>query len=1132
MKKQLLVVLLALVLTLTVVVGIACEPQTEPTKYTVTYESGLGGGTAPAAESYEQGASVTLKAASTFTAPEGKEFDGWLVDGEKKAAGAAITMPAKDLTITAQWKDKSEPQPEEKWTVTFKCEGQEDVVVQVVKGQKLTAEQIPAAPAGIPEDKEFKGWYVGDDKITVDTVIGSDITANAKIELKPVEKVTVTFKVGEDVVTTVELDKGDAILAAQIPSCPADKIPEGYGFDGWYNEETKLQIGTEITADITFVAQFNALNWVVTFKNGEEVVKTVQLSKEGNGKVAANDIPKIESDEENGIAFAGWFNGKDKIGEKAITSDIIYSAKFVTISDFAGTYYSDENACKIIITAEGKVTSNKFSGEKTATLDFETGNLVCVIDHPDWTAKEQFVITVREETISVEYSYYVDIDYTQDKFTCEVMNSVSSLEGTWTSYNSKGGNRVLKIESGWVTQFGTSGGSYGRLIAVNDNSITFISEGFSGNNTYTATILDEGNIISIDNVLYVKGIINDTQDISARRCDIDDKRCDIIQYSVGQEKIYIWRVEDQSPYSYGIDSDTIVTIEGIFAEGNVITVKFSTSNERKIKIISGRLFAVAGSEAGPYTVNNQNIILDGFGNATVDGDSTKTYYTIVKNVIVIDELGFRIEENGSCTVLTIDNIRGEYVLSGETSKNMILDGFGGLMDQYLSAMYYGSYTISADKKTITVSGEGLYYVKEGVYTIEQNGEVILFSDNFTAYVKKNATINSQLNGFAGENDGYWTNGDDVVDINILTLTIQIGASSVNFESNWNGSVLLRAEKVETDYQTTFITVDAGQLKVVVRKGNKQYDGEIVSEKTYASTARPSVELDVFAGTYVQEGDAYQYELTFDGKGTFTVASKVYPDNRWHNGSIAYTAVDNVVTLKSFLDYSWTITLNSDGTITVNRKDSDGYTNNLGVYTKVGGGTEPEPTPAHSCVGTWTGTQFSSTQCTLVVNADGTLDLNGTKGQWTSVNDNEITFTIGENVYVVNSTAKTVKFEYDYTDYSWSNVTFTSASSGSEPTEPELDAFAGTWVNENSSDNYYQYELTFDGKGTFTVVSKKDTSSKWHNGTTTYVIVDNVITLDGFLDYKWVITLDGSNLVVNRSDSDGFAANLGTFTKQA
>ena len=44
MKKQLLVVLLALVLTLTVVVGIACEPQTEPTKYTVTYESGLGGG--------------------------------------------------------------------------------------------------------------------------------------------------------------------------------------------------------------------------------------------------------------------------------------------------------------------------------------------------------------------------------------------------------------------------------------------------------------------------------------------------------------------------------------------------------------------------------------------------------------------------------------------------------------------------------------------------------------------------------------------------------------------------------------------------------------------------------------------------------------------------------------------------------------------------------------------------------------------------------------------------------------------------------------------------------------------------------------------------------------------------------
>ncbi len=71
MKKQLLVLLLALVLVCSVVACVACDTQ-----YTLTYAAGEGSGTAPEAEQYAQGATVTVKA-NMFTAPEGKEFDGW-----------------------------------------------------------------------------------------------------------------------------------------------------------------------------------------------------------------------------------------------------------------------------------------------------------------------------------------------------------------------------------------------------------------------------------------------------------------------------------------------------------------------------------------------------------------------------------------------------------------------------------------------------------------------------------------------------------------------------------------------------------------------------------------------------------------------------------------------------------------------------------------------------------------------------------------------------------------------------------------------------------------------------------------------------------------------------------------------
>lgn len=80
--------------------------KAKPATFTVTYDANGGTGEIAPVTDLADGATVTL-AACTFTAPENKEFDGWLVNGEKKKAGDTITIAGNDVTVIAQWKEKA-----------------------------------------------------------------------------------------------------------------------------------------------------------------------------------------------------------------------------------------------------------------------------------------------------------------------------------------------------------------------------------------------------------------------------------------------------------------------------------------------------------------------------------------------------------------------------------------------------------------------------------------------------------------------------------------------------------------------------------------------------------------------------------------------------------------------------------------------------------------------------------------------------------------------------------------------------------------------------------------------------------------------------------------------------------------
>ncbi len=112
MKKFISAVLAAL-MAVSLCALAACGGDEEPVKYTVTYEANGGTGTAPAVESYEEGATVTVKPATTFTRT-GYAFTKWNDGTTDIAAGATFKMPAKNVTLKAQW--EVQPQLYGVWT--------------------------------------------------------------------------------------------------------------------------------------------------------------------------------------------------------------------------------------------------------------------------------------------------------------------------------------------------------------------------------------------------------------------------------------------------------------------------------------------------------------------------------------------------------------------------------------------------------------------------------------------------------------------------------------------------------------------------------------------------------------------------------------------------------------------------------------------------------------------------------------------------------------------------------------------------------------------------------------------------------------------------------------------------------
>ena len=198
--------------------------------HTIAFDAGGGTGYMEAATG---GSIAYILPANSFTAPDGKPFNCWGVNGAELAAGAAIDIAA-DTTVTAVWA----------YTVSFDANGGsgEMAAVPGVLGEYTLPENGFTAPEG----KYFKAWSVDGAEQAVGAVI--NVAAN-----------TAVTAVWENITYTVSFDPngGSGEMAAitgvlgeyTLPESGFTP-PEGQQFLGWATS-TDGAVISDATMDVS-----------------------------------------------------------------------------------------------------------------------------------------------------------------------------------------------------------------------------------------------------------------------------------------------------------------------------------------------------------------------------------------------------------------------------------------------------------------------------------------------------------------------------------------------------------------------------------------------------------------------------------------------------------------------------------------------------------------------------------------------------------------------------------------------------------------------------------------------------------------------------------------------------------------
>lgn len=415
--------------------------------YTITFVLGNG----------KKDVVLTQDYGTAITAPTPK-MSGYTFDGWDKPVPE--TMPANDVTITAQWKIN-------KYTITFVLgNGKEDVV--------LTQDYGTAITAPVPEDtaeQSFDGW----DKTVPETMPAEDVTITANWKTR---KYTLTFiNFDGTTVYTAEVEYGASISDHfETADSTATYDTTILDYDGWYKAD-----GTEITK--LDLPTMPAENFTLTLK--------LRLMDSAIGDFKVNTPADFTYDENNSAVFTVngtpypgvtykyiWTINKDNViynkteetTESSLTLQNLaageYFAKVRIVASVENCGSVDkEFAGETLTVSRANISGIEITdvtmtyGDKTAKIEISGYREGDVITYKKDEAGEEFKENINLSVLNVgEYGYYVRVSrndnyypYTSEKVVvtinqAEVTVVVTPPDNAPLTYGDKLPNLVATID--------------------------------------------------------------------------------------------------------------------------------------------------------------------------------------------------------------------------------------------------------------------------------------------------------------------------------------------------------------------------------------------------------------------------------------------------------------------------------------------------------------------------------------------------------------------------------------------------------------------------------------------------------------------------------------------------------------
>ena len=803
---------------------------------------------------------------TAITAPT-PEMTGYTFDGWDKTVPE--TMPANDVTITAQWKIN-------KYTITFVLgNGKEDVVLTQDYGTAITA-PVPEATA----EQSFDGW----DKTVPGTMPAENMTITAQWKTR---KYTLTFiNFDGTTVYTEEVEYGASIdnhfETADNAATYDDTILD---YDGWYKAD-----GTRI--DELDLPTMPAENFTLTLK--------LSLMDSAIGGFTVNTPADFTFSEINSAKFtitpnegttlhAGvtykyiWTINKDNViykteetTESSLTLQNLAAGKYmanvkiVASMENCGSVEKDFSAGETLIVSRADISGITVTekiemtyGDKTAKIGISGHREGDVITYKE-EREEEFKENVDLSALDCgEYGYYVRISrgdnynpYTSGKITVKINKATVTATVTPDDDKLTYGNNLPSLTA-----------------TINGETYTIESGNYElhlGMTSITGDVANNVGTYNIENV-----------DISVLREKYPEKNYNIALTTVGtitinKADLAVTVSLDKTELTYGEDSPIIsYTFSGLK----------SSDKEDDFTITKTEL--AEKLDAGTYTAA-----------VTISGDKTKFYE------INVNTADFTVKQKAA--TITINEIKD--IVYGDEVPGLSAKVEGVLDGDSLSYTLETDYTVGA---------------KPGNYTASVD-----FDEN--AAENKNYAITTTGRTFNVGTKALEIKLDSSVSVGNVakTYTVEVGSQDLVIGELATGDVIEGSVSITSSEGGTFVDDKAFQKNIVI----KNAAGEVVTayyeitynlkvvfvkyafeinadDKTVTYNGAPqNVDLvtwdasktyKVMYGTAANECNAESLrELNFINAGTYTIYFKVVDtaNGAEEKGSVKFTISPAEVTV--------------------------------------------------------------------------------------------------------------------------------------------------------------------------------------------------------------------------------------------